>query len=238
METFQTKAIVLSRQDFRENDLRIVFYTEKKGKLDLVARGAKKQLAKMAGHLEPFCLANIMIAPGKQYNYVGSVVAIDSFLRLKNDFNKLEIAGKAIQKINTLIKFEQTDAQIFYLLEKFLVILDNLKNQNLAILLNAFYLKLISILGYKPKLCNCGNCEQKITPQGNFFSLSQSAIICSQCAKNLNYKKSSPISDNAIKLLRLSLNSRFEKILKIKADDKNLLKQVEKLIDDLLKYSF
>ncbi|MFH1822239.1 MAG: recombination protein O N-terminal domain-containing protein [Patescibacteria group bacterium] len=45
-ETYTTKAIVLNRQPFRENDSRVVVYSFEQGKMELVARGTKKKFIK------------------------------------------------------------------------------------------------------------------------------------------------------------------------------------------------
>ncbi len=153
MQTFSTKAIILNRQDFRENDLRVVVYSKDYGKLELVARGAKKQTSKMAGHVEPFNLVNLMAVKGKQFDYIGSAISNNCFTNIKNDFDKVSAAGKSINIFNKSIKPEYPDQKIFYLLEDFLIAINN--NLDLSILSISFKLKLMALLGYVPELYNC-----------------------------------------------------------------------------------
>jgi len=42
LSTFETKAVIIKTQDFKENDKLVWFYTEKLGKITAVVRGAKK----------------------------------------------------------------------------------------------------------------------------------------------------------------------------------------------------
>ena len=85
MEVSQkSKAIILKREAFLENNSRVFIYSQNFGKLDLVARGTQKISSKLAGHIEPLNLCEIMIIKGKQYNYLGSALCENSFLNIKN----------------------------------------------------------------------------------------------------------------------------------------------------------
>jgi DNA repair protein RecO len=84
-ETNSIRAIVLRRVKYRENDSKISVYSFEKGLLELVVRGTARSKSKLAGHIEPFNLVNIMIVKGKNFDYAGSVVSEKSFLNIKND---------------------------------------------------------------------------------------------------------------------------------------------------------
>ena len=84
-ETYATKAIVLNRVPFRENDIRVSLYSSDQGRLDLIARGARKTKSKIAGHIEPISLARIMVIRGKRLDYLGSAINEASYFNIKND---------------------------------------------------------------------------------------------------------------------------------------------------------
>lgn len=42
LSVFETKAVIIKTQDFKENDKLVWFYTEKLGKITAVVRGAKR----------------------------------------------------------------------------------------------------------------------------------------------------------------------------------------------------
>jgi len=56
MATYQTRAIVLAREDIFEADRLYHLYTEDFGKVRAIAGGVRKINAKLTGHLEPFNL--------------------------------------------------------------------------------------------------------------------------------------------------------------------------------------
>jgi DNA repair protein RecO (recombination protein O) len=123
-ETYATKAIVLNRQPFRENDSRVILYSRDRGKLELIARGTKKINSKLAGHLEPLSLSSIMVVRGRQFDYIGGAAAINCFIDLKSDLAKLAAAGQAVKATSELIKTGIDDNYIYLLLLDFLEILN------------------------------------------------------------------------------------------------------------------
>ena len=54
MATYQTKAIILKREDIFEADRLYHLYTEDFGQVRAIAGGVRKNGAKLTGHLEPF----------------------------------------------------------------------------------------------------------------------------------------------------------------------------------------
>ena len=189
----------------------MVIYSKNKGKLELVAKGSKKNNSKVAAHIEPLNLVDIMVVSGKQFNYIGSAISRNCFINIKNDFNKVIIACEGIRIFNKLIKSEYADEKIFYLLKNFLLYL-NSNNYSKNIINFSFKLKLISLLGYKPELYNCVYCNKKIMPNNNKFSFDMGGIIClNDFMHSKNYLN---ISNDCIKLLISIINFDFYKITK------------------------
>ena len=123
-DTNNTKAIILKRQSYRENDSSVVVYTPDFGKMTLIARGTKKITSKLIGHLEPISLSDIMIVKGKGRHYIGGAICQDAFLNIKDDLNKLYYAGQGIRVFNRLVRDGQGDPDLFNLLKNWLELLD------------------------------------------------------------------------------------------------------------------
>ena len=103
-ESARSEAIIIKRNDWRENDSRVVLYTKNFGKLSLVARGVKKLSSKLAGHIEPISLVDAMILYGRSFDYLGSAVCQNAYFNLKNDLNALYFAGSALALFDQLVK--------------------------------------------------------------------------------------------------------------------------------------
>jgi len=234
-ETYCTKTIILGRTDFREYDSRTIVYSLDRGKLDLVARGVKKIKSKLAAHLEPFNLAEIMVVRGRKFDYIGAAASQNCFPRLKGDLDKLAAAGKAVSLFNKLVKAEEADKEVFSLLKDFLENLDGRELKINSDLWSAFFtLKLMAQLGYRPELYNCVICNNKITPGENLFDLSQGGLIGKECLDKKG-NEALTISDNGIKLLRAVVDSKFSQLNSLKADTR-LEVEIKNIISSFYQY--
>ncbi|NCP16986.1 DNA repair protein RecO [Candidatus Kuenenbacteria bacterium CG_4_9_14_3_um_filter_39_14] len=146
---YNLKAIILKRQDFREDDLLIAVYSKEKGKAILQAKGAKKILSKLAGHLEPVTLSYLNITYGKQIDQLIGAQIIKSYAKIKSDIQLTAYAYYFIELIDRLTKEDHADQNIFQLLEKSLDFL-NANQGELKIARISFGYKLLHFLGFNP----------------------------------------------------------------------------------------
>src|SRR3989338_10081061 len=102
--TYKTQGIILRREQYGENDSRVFVYTRNFGKLDLGARGTQKLLSKLAAHIEPLNLGEIMAVRGRQYDYLGSIVSENIFSGLRGDYDKIRAAGEILKLVNDAVK--------------------------------------------------------------------------------------------------------------------------------------
>lgn len=70
MSYIRDTAIVLKKEPFRDHDRRYVLYGREHGLIVAIARGASRILSKQAGHLEPFHVAEVMVAPGRGFDHL------------------------------------------------------------------------------------------------------------------------------------------------------------------------
>lgn len=182
------QALVLARRDFREFDQIISVFTKENGKLELLARGVKKITSKNAAHLEPFCLARIERAPGKEIDHLTKVVPAGMFSGIRRDQAKSLAAGYAMELMNRLIHPGQPDTKIWELALPWLRYLDQHQFDNR--LLDAFVWRLFSSLGFRPILDRCVICakEYKQMIQDEFIHKKKSGLyfaggglVCPAC---------------------------------------------------------
>lgn len=213
-ETFKLKAITLDRQAFRESDLSVAVYTQERGRLNFVARGARKGSSKLAGHLEPITMIDIMAVKGRNFDYIGSAQNENIFSGIKNDFFKISLAGRVFNFFKKNIRDNHPDEKLFNLLYDFLNTLDGLdmKKIDSEIFFNFFVLKIMSLLGHEPELYDCVGCGVKISPKNNGFNHVRGGVVCSKC----NINRLLTVSDDCIKILRIVILSDFSQLKRIK----------------------
>jgi DNA repair protein RecO (recombination protein O) len=245
-ETKNTTALILNRQPYRESDTLVTVYTPDYGKLSLIARGTQKLQSKLAGHLEPLTLADIMIIKGKGRDYIGSARSREVYLGLRGDLNKLYYAGQVINIFNRLIRDSQADPRLFFLLAEVIDGLDNLVSftkETGQLILAIFIFKLSEELGYQPGLCHCLRCGEEIKPGQNYFNLADGGLSCGNCREQQRQPDGSieanllAISDNTLKVLRFIRDNSFSRATKIKVD-KKLIKELSSVADKFLQYHF
>ncbi|HNX10877.1 MAG TPA: DNA repair protein RecO [bacterium] len=203
-ETYSTPAIVLKREAHREFDGRVLVYSPQKGKLDLVARGMLRPSSKLAAHLEPITLINLMVIRGKNRHYVGSAINVDAYSGIKSDLNKVYYSGLGFNLFNRLVHLEHADGELFTLLISFLQAME--KTADPEWLLQAFSLKLIALLGYQPDLYHCAHCQQELVAGANHFKSEGGEIVCVHCRPEREAGIVVALSDGAIKVMRLILS--------------------------------
>jgi DNA repair protein RecO (recombination protein O) len=236
--TKNSLALVLNRQAYRERDSLVNVYTAKWGKLPLIARGTQKLGSKLAGHIEPLSLVNLMIVRGKGLDYIGSSINSNSFLNIRQDLNKLYYAGEALNIFNRLTQADQADDELFNLLTEYLQVVndiseatDKLAEPSLAkdqgeLLLNGFTWQLLNILGYRPELYHCLTCRESLSPGINYFDLLNGGLVCATCwadsrtATNFTATNFQLCSDNCLKAVRFLTTSQPKSFTKLIIDQK------------------
>jgi len=222
-ETTNISAIILNRCAFKECDTRVTLYSPEMGKLELVARGTKKLKSKLAGHLEPITLSEIMIVPGKQFDYIGTADSSDSFINIKNDLDKLVLAGKAIGIFNSLVKEGEKDGGIFRLLLDFFNFLNkkDLRIKHPEFFYNFFIYKLLSGLGYGLDCHDCSLCGTEII-DGGIFDYEKGGISCKKCADKTRINNSIAVSAESIRIFVMASEENFDCLIGFEADKKHL----------------
>lgn len=216
-ETFNTKAFVLNRSAYREYDSRVTLYTALFGKIDLLARGTQRSGSKLAAHVEPLSLVDLMIIKGKNMDYIGSSIISDAYGSIKDSLDKLPVAGSALFAFNRLVKYEEKDEELLALLLEFLSILDE-RPDRADWLLSSWSLKFLSALGYQPELYHCLHCRKRLEPSGNQFSVMKGGIFCADCARR--EAGLDQIDENGIKTLRLVLSHSLSDLANLRAESK------------------
>ncbi len=239
-DTYNTRAIIINRQNFKEKDVKITIFSEDKGKMNLIARGAKKPQSKLAGHIEPLTLTNLMIACGKQNDYVATSQGCNFFSGIKNNLGKLSSTGKVLNLINRYSREEDDSSrEIFLLLESYFNTLEKKDILDTELFSGFFILKYLQISGFEPSLHNCCDCNGAVKPNNNFFDFKNSSTLCGTCRPNIHDIRNRDvfiISNECIKVLKFILNNDFNLLSNLKISEK-LTKELKNNIDLLLKFN-
>lgn len=142
-------SIVLARQDWREQDQIITFYTLEHGKKEVLARGVKKLLSKNSAFIEPGSLVKAEIISGKEWAQLGSVEPVDVLVVVRKNISNLALLNWSLKLIKHLIHEGEKDEQMFKLIFGWTKFLDTVIIQKDVVLLaDIFACRLFRLLGF------------------------------------------------------------------------------------------
>jgi DNA repair protein RecO (recombination protein O) len=198
VRSFRTEAIVLRHSDWGEADRLLILFTRELGKARAIAKGARKMRSRKAGHLEPFTRASLQLARGRDLLIVTQAETIDAHLRLREDLERIGYASYVVELLDRFTYDEGENRSLYRLLADTLARLDAAPDPALPV--RYYEIRLLDLLGYRPQLFACANCENEILPVEQSFSASQGGVLCPNCAPN--FTEAVAISVPALKYLR------------------------------------
>lgn len=175
----KTTGIVLNVQRWRETSKLVTIFTEDYGKLIFLAKGARRLKSQFGGALEVFnrCVVIFYHSERKTIYTLSSAYLLEDFSSLKS-ITKFIPGYELLEIILRGTKLEEPSFKLYNLLLSALRILNQNNrfiSKHLQSFLASYYLKAISILGYRPELNQCVKCRLKNI---NYFSISAGGAIC------------------------------------------------------------
>ncbi len=176
-----TKALVLRRADWRENDRILTLLTPQRGRVDAVARGCRKPNSPLMASSELFTLGDYVLYKGKGHEMVTSCQVEDSFYPLRNDFDKLSYAAILLRCAELAAQPEEPQRHLLILISRSLSRLAY-SQLDARLVVTAFLLHFSALSGYKPRLEHCAVCEERIREgEAAWLSFPAGGLVCSAC---------------------------------------------------------
>lgn len=204
--SLRVDAVVLRHSDFGEADRLLTLYTRQRGKMRVIAKGARKIASRKAGHIEPFTNVTLQLATGRDMFILTQADTVDAYLPLRED---LILTSQASYVIELLDRFtyedEMENSAIFRLLTDTLSRLASRIDPWLV--LRHYEMRLLDQLGFRPQLFECVNCGREIKAEDQYFSFRAGGAICPRCGQGL--PNLHLISVEALKYLRHFQRSSF-----------------------------
>lgn len=196
---FRTEAIVLSRLDVGEADRIVVVFTPYRGKLDVIAKGARRAQSRLGPQLDYFSRVGLQLSRGRDLDVVTSAETMDRLPRLREDLDAYGHACYFVELVKGMTQPREEHQEVYDLLKNSLVLLND--GVDPWVIARHFEMALLYTLGYRPELFHCVHCKSPMQPERNSFSAGLGGLLCPRCrGEDL---ASIPLSINAQKYLRL-----------------------------------
>ena len=180
MKIIKTKGIVLLENNSGDYDKMLTVLTPGLGKINCIAKGARRPKSLLMAGSQFLCFGEYILYKGKDVYSINSCEPIEFFYNIRTDL-KLYEASVYVSKI---IKDVTTEGEnSFRILQLFLntvyIICENKKDLDLVLI--AFRLRLMSIIGFRPNIDKCTGCGEK--EKLNYFSFRDNGFKCENCGK-------------------------------------------------------
>ena len=179
-----SQSIIMRIKELGESDLLVTFFTEDKGRLKGVAKGAKRSRQRFPNCLDLFCLTNMEYEERKTkpLSFLHSCRLIDAFVGIRQDFSTLALASYMVELTEILFPLSVADKKMFKLLKNSLSALHNGQQNDLVRIL--FEIQAMAIGGYTINLSKCHVCGRTYQGKGKaIFLRSEGGIACLKCKR-------------------------------------------------------
>ncbi len=176
----RTESIILGSMHLGEADKLVTFFSLDRGKLRGVARNARKSFRRFGAGLEPFthCRLQLYEREHQELLRIESAEILTQHFTLACDLDRLAAAAPALELVRELAPEGERNAAVFLLLGHILNLLET--SPDPLFLLRIFEIRLLSLLGYQPKLDRCLSCGSPADRRMVFYG-PKGGVLCSAC---------------------------------------------------------
>ncbi len=205
--SFKTPTLVLRRMELGEADWLLTLLTPHHGKLDAIAKGARKINSRKIGHVELFTRADMLIHTGRELGIVVQAEMNAAYVPLRDQIERGSLAGYAAELVDRFtFQGDITPRALFDLLDVTFARIGDDADPRLAA--RYFEMHLLDLVGFRPELSECVIGHEAIQPEDQFFSITEGGVVCPRdAARGTSYV---PLPVRTLKLMRHLQRSGYE----------------------------
>lgn len=227
--TVKTEAVVLRSIRYGEADRILHLYSETRGRIGAIAKGARKPKSRFGGRLEPFFRLDLVLHEGRSdLMTVTGATTVEGFPRLRSSGAALTAGARACDSVLRLLDSEEPNPPAYNLLCRYLALLDDPAEARAASLETAlaFRMKLALAAGFTPELASCAHCGE--AEHLAAFSGAAGGVVCSGCEAG-----AFPLDEEAH---RFMVEGLANPLSEAPAAEPKALRQVERAVNETLEH--
>lgn len=186
-EIFKTEALVLRSSRWSESSKIVHLFSNDKGYLKVIAKGAFQEKSSFRGTLETLNFVEIIVShkETRGLQLITSASLQNSFQKIREDLQKTGIAFSVIELIQQFLQTHEPIPQFFLYTIDLLSTLNESLASNHKIFLWHYLMALSDTLGFGWSLDQCMNCNT--SPETNivFLDYENGAIVCQNCKSRI-----------------------------------------------------
>jgi len=199
---YRDTAVVLRTYKLGEADRIVVLLTEHHGKVRAVAKGVRKTMSRFGGRLEPMSHVRLLLAQGRELDIVSQAEAVESLAPMVVDLDHLTSGIAVLEAADQMSLDREPNPQLYRMV---VGALRTIGERGGALVVPAFFWKLLAAEGVRPELNECVRCGEPGPLIA--FDMDQGGALCRTC------RTGAPLSEPALELMRMILGGRLNDAL-------------------------
>jgi DNA repair protein RecO (recombination protein O) len=174
-EIVRTEAVVLRTIDFGETSRIVTIFSRDRGKMGVMARGARNAKSRFGSTLEPLShiQAIVYYRPTRELQLISEATHVQTYPGIGSSLERLEIGLRCIELVNAVQDVGHANETLFGLLVSVLSALDGAE-ERYENLFPFFQLRLADILGFSPSFRR--EHIESLAETGGYLNLSTGGI--------------------------------------------------------------
>jgi DNA repair protein RecO (recombination protein O) len=176
--SYKTSAVILRGRTYGEADRILTLFTSERGKMDAIAKGARRTKSHLAGRLEFGNEVQLGMHRGRNLDVVVSADIIDAHWQRLVQPERFAAASIVVELIDAFCEPDLAQPAIYSLLTGALRAIG--QSDDPLALLPRFSMRLLDALGLAPPVDTCVHCGRSFTG-GAWLDAEQGGFACKDC---------------------------------------------------------
>lgn len=198
MSLYHERGVVLRTYKLGEADRIVTILTRDRGKVRAVAKGVRKTKSRFGGRLEPASHVQLLLYEGRELDIVTQAETLDHFGPLREDYERLSRAVSMLEAADQVAQERQSNPALYRML---VGALQALASRDTPLVVPAFFLKVLSLEGYRPQVDECAECGAETGLVS--WAIEEGGLRCGA------HRQGSPISPEAVLVLQRILGGQL-----------------------------
>ncbi|MBA4370734.1 MAG: DNA repair protein RecO [Coriobacteriaceae bacterium] len=181
MTGYRLRALVVRKTKLGETDLILTLLADDGRQVRAVAKGARKPGSRLSARLEPGCVADLLLHPGRNLEVVSEAESVAAHAGLRDDYDRSCAASIVLDLADKVSVEAQAEDVLFPLCVTALDVLASAETADVRLVTVAFLIKAMAMQGYRPQLDSCVQCASDSVAGG--FSLAAGGVLCAECGE-------------------------------------------------------
>ena len=226
----RTEAIVLRKMDYRETSQIVTLFTREKGKMAVLAKGARLLMSRFGSSLQPMSYTQVIFyhKPTRGLQTLSESAHVQPFHRISRDLEKISMGWRIVELVYALMEEEQQHPQVFNLLVEVLGRLDE-ADVHAINLLPYFQMRLATVLGFAPDIDR--EMVDHLPDEGGVLTLDTGAILLPDATPRAARRA----ARTALRAFAILARADLDTVMRMRLDA-DTRREVNALIEDFLRY--